>query len=280
MYTQASWPHGVLETATGHVALNTGVFAKDHGIISNSWPIGGQCKVDADVDDSPNAAVFSPDGVYNFGISPHRIMVDGVSDVLMLNTEPNSRNQMYAISLKSRAAVGCANKLGKAIWFDNKGGYLTSSKAYYDKLPKWLVEFNKKENIAAMKSVCWELCYPHNSCMYDFDFINNYEFSKQESSIIGKKFVIDHAKNNPYEMFERMPIANKYLLDAALACIDANLSYNRCDHMLLVVSLSSFDKIVHVVGTQAKETVDMIYHLDQQLNWFMHNVYKRHIQKT
>lgn len=279
VYTHAYWPHGVLETATGHVGLNTGTFAKDHGIISNSWPMGEKCKVDADVDESPDAAVFSPDGVYGYGISPKRIMVDGVSDVLMLNTEPKSRNQMYAISLKSRAAVGCANKLGKAIWFDSKSGYLTSSKAYFDKLPKWLVEFNKKENIAHMKSVCWDLCYPYNPCMYDYDFINNYEFSKQKSSIIGKKIMIDHTQDNPFDVFERIPLANKYLLDAALACIDANLSHNRCDRMLLVVSLSSFDKIVHIVGTQAKEAVDMLYHLDQQLNWFMRNVYKRHIRK-
>lgn len=45
--------------------------------------------------------------------------------------------------------------------------------------------------------------------------------------------------------------------------------------MLLVISLSQFDKIVHGVGTYAKETIDSIYHLDRQLNWFMHNVYKR-----
>lgn len=159
VYNNAYWPHGICETATGHTALNTGTFAKDHGVISNSWPMGN-CKVDVDFDQSPKAAVFSPDGFYDYGLSPHRIMTDGVSDVLMLNSEPNSRKQMYAISLKSRAAIGSANKLGKAIWFDEKGGQLTSSKAYYDKLPEWLVKFNEKENIANLKSVRWDLCTP------------------------------------------------------------------------------------------------------------------------
>jgi len=279
VYTHASWPHGILETATGHTALNTGTFAKDHGVISNSWPMGDRCKVDVDFDESPNAAVFSPDGLYDYGLSPHRIMTDGVSDVLMLNTEPHSRTQMYAISLKSRAAICSANKLGKAIWFDAKSGRLTSSKAYYDKLPDWLIKFNEKENIAGLKSVRWDLCYAHCPYMYDFDFVNNYEFSKQGSTIIGKDFVIDHSQKEPYEMFEKMPQSNKYLLDAALACIDANLSCGKCDRMLLVVSLSQFDKIVHVVGTQAKETYDSLLHLDLQLNWFMRNVYKRRVRK-
>ncbi len=275
VYTHAYWPHGICETATGHTALNTGMFAKDHGVISNSWPMDGQCKVDVDFDSSPNAAVFSPDGFYDFGLSPHRIMIDGVSDTLMLRSEPNSRNQMFAISLKSRAAICCANKLGKAIWFDEKAGRLTSSKAYYDKLPDWLVKFNEKENVAGLKSVRWDLCYPHCPEMYDFDFIDNYQFCKLGSTIIGKAIAIDHSQEFPYETFEKMPTSNKYLLDAGLACIDANLSCGCCDHMLLVISLSQFDKIVHSVGTNAKETIDSLYHIDRQLNWFMHNVYKR-----
>src|SRR5258708_31371875 len=34
-YTNAYHPHGMPATATGHTALSTGTFAKDHGIIAN-----------------------------------------------------------------------------------------------------------------------------------------------------------------------------------------------------------------------------------------------------
>src|SRR5271170_929098 len=36
-YTNAYVPHAIPATATGHTGLNTGTFAKDHGIIRNSW---------------------------------------------------------------------------------------------------------------------------------------------------------------------------------------------------------------------------------------------------
>ena len=37
VYSNAYMPHGIPTTATGHTGLNTGAFAKDHGIIGNAW---------------------------------------------------------------------------------------------------------------------------------------------------------------------------------------------------------------------------------------------------
>ena len=71
-------PHGLPTTAAGHTALNTGVYGKDHGIISNAWFDQLGNKIDASDDPSPDAAVISPTGFYDFGKSPRNIMTQGV----------------------------------------------------------------------------------------------------------------------------------------------------------------------------------------------------------
>ena len=37
VYQHANYPHAAPSTGPGHTALNTGCYAKDHGIISNNW---------------------------------------------------------------------------------------------------------------------------------------------------------------------------------------------------------------------------------------------------
>lgn len=36
-FTNAHHPHGMTATCTGHTALNTGTYGKDHGIVGNAW---------------------------------------------------------------------------------------------------------------------------------------------------------------------------------------------------------------------------------------------------
>jgi predicted AlkP superfamily pyrophosphatase or phosphodiesterase len=57
-YSHAYMPHALPATATGHAALNTGTFAKDHGIVANAWYDAQGNKIAADDDFSENAYVF------------------------------------------------------------------------------------------------------------------------------------------------------------------------------------------------------------------------------
>ena len=59
-YTNAYFPHAMPATATGHAALNTGTFAKDHGFIGNSWFDNEGNRIACDDDnDINNTPVFS-----------------------------------------------------------------------------------------------------------------------------------------------------------------------------------------------------------------------------
>lgn len=269
VYTNAFMPHGQPGTATGHAGLNTGTYAQDHGFVSNTWYENGT-KVACDDDGAEDARVLSIDGLYNYGKSPHRLMVDGISDQCVLQSQPNSEFNAYSISLKSRAGIATAGKLGKALWMDEMTGQFTSSKAYFDELPMWVKNFNKCHDINKLKSIEWRPMYPESPYAYQFFDLDNYKYTR-EQTMLNKSLPICDNDNpkNPYHYFERAPHANQYIFDCALACIKNHVSRKHRDRLLLWVCLGPLDKVGHQYGPQSMEAIDMIYHLDKQLKQFI-----------
>lgn len=270
-YKNAYYPHGIPSTAPGHTGLSTGVTPHYHGIIANSWCNPDGQKITADSDDSINAAVINPKGgYYDYAKGPCHIMVDSLSDQFALSSQPNTPRTALSLSMKSRSAICTANKKGKAIWFDIHTGCFTSSKAYYQELPEWLITFNKEKNLSELKQVTWDLVYPRKSCAYKFIDIDNYQYASKPS-IVGKTSIIDHTAHNPFSTYQRTPAANKLLFDLALHSIKTHLQKNN-EELLLWLCLSPLDMIGHEYGPQSREVIDMIYHLDVQVEEFMKSV--------
>ena len=278
VYQNAYFPHAMPATGTGHAALNTGCYAKDHGIISNKWFDDKGNLVYCDQDTPENAAVFSNDGnLLNTGRSAKNQVVQGVSDQIVLQSRPGLNNQVFSISFKSRSAIQTAGDAGKAIWFDSTAGYFTSSKAYFKKLPQWISDFNNKKKLNKPQKITWELLYPERSGAYATQNATNYQSGTKESWI-GKPISIPDStfnKKEPFEKFAFLPHANQTLFDLALSCIDNNLSPNKKEKMVLWISISATDKLGHRFGPDSKEMFDMIYHLDRQIKKFMGKVESR-----
>ncbi len=274
-YANAHVPLARPATATGHTGLNTGTYPKDHGIIDNFWfdrQTGTMVKSDDDT--ATNAAVFSPQGIYDYGKSAHYIMVDGLSDQFVLQSKPDEPHQAVSIALKSRSAIGAANKLGKAIWFDNKTGFFTSSKAYFDKLPDWLQTFNKEKKINQLSPLYWKPAYPLNSAAYNFNRISDYTYAGKSTSLIGYPIPIEKQKNDPYHLFLQTPQANQLVLDLAQKYIKMYMQQKPNNHLLLWVCLGSLDLLSHIYGPESLEVIDLLYHLDQQIKHFIDNIQK------
>jgi predicted AlkP superfamily pyrophosphatase or phosphodiesterase len=276
-YKNAYWPHALPSTSIGHTGLNTGAFATYHGIIGNSWRNEHLQKVASDDDLDQQAAVFSPEGFYTYGKSARNIMVDGVSEQLMLESCEGRPITVFAISYKSNAAIGNAGKLGKAIWFDTKAGCFTSSKAYFDQVPLWVKQFNKKHPFDTLAQQKWNLFYHQDSAAYPLAEAPQYQITE---STIGKK-VINFATNskNSSRAFIESPMANELLLDLAKEFLDNHLTRNKDSRIVLWVSLSPLDKLCHIFGPHSRETIDMIYHLDYQLKRFFSFV-RKHIAQS
>ncbi len=146
IYDSAYFPYARTSTGPGHATLNTGTLPKDHGIVANYWYDLTGKKIPCDYDTAENAAIISPKGFYKKSKSAQHAKVDGISDQLMLFSNNQKKNYALSLSLKSRAAIFTAGRLGKAIFFDSKAGQFTSTKAYFNELPEWVTEFNKKKN--------------------------------------------------------------------------------------------------------------------------------------
>jgi len=282
-YENAYHPHAMPATATGHAAFNTGAYAKDHGIIRNSWYDEDGNKVECNTDSAETAAVFAPTGFYPYGRSAEDIMVDGISDQYSLQTEPDHAKNVITLSLKDRAAICMAGRRGKAIWFDNQSGFFTSSKAFFTELPDWLKNFNTTKKINRLKSVTWKTVYPEHHAAYAFKNIANYKYTDRKT-LIGERIPIDtHYKNNahtytgknPYDPVAINPLGNQIVLDAAQACITHYVKKNNDDTLLLWISLSSLDYVGHRFGPYELEAIDMVYQLDHQIKKFMDWVTKK-----
>lgn len=276
VYTNAYHPHGYPATAAGHAGLNSGAYAKDHGFINNKWYTQEGKKIECDDDDDPATAVFSPDGVYDHGKSPQYLMTDGLSDRFVMQSKPDVQRNAVSISLKSRAAIATAGELGKAIWFDETTGNFTSSKAYFDTLPEWIHLFNQQSGIDKLEYVYWEKAYPMSKKAYNFYLTEAYQYTRLGQSLIGRKLPVGHVckeeKDNLYYYFEKTPYANQVLFDLAKNCIDTHVNRKNKDQLLLWLCLSPLDKLGHKYGPNSLECIDMIYHLDKQLQRFIRYV--------
>lgn len=288
-YTNAYHPHGTPTTATGHNAFNTGTLAYKHGIVLNGWGKSNGKNIRYDEDDRPGSLTFGSNGIQKYGNSAKNIMVKGFTDQFV---NKSKNNKSFSLSDKSRAAIGMSGKGGQPIWFDANSGIFTTSKAFFKQMPKWLLDFNKKNNVKKMiQGREWKLFYPKNSKYYKLEDINfhqntNNKYARYDESLIAnnaiytttrhinKKAKKSYKNDKGYDGFLKSPFANKVLLDLAQDCVENNLK--KKDNMLLWVSLSPLDKLGHVYGPQSIEVIDMIYHLDKQINDF-YNFLKRKV---
>ncbi len=269
-YTNAIHPHGATVTGVGHASLVTGTVPSVHGIVNNVWFTNNK-KIKCDAG-SANDTVFSPTGFYKKTKSAHYLMADTLADQLTLNT--SELYATYALSLKSRASVLMAGRLGKALWFDEKSGFFTSSKAYFTKLPDWVTNFNSTSKIDTLTEVDWHSLYPLTDLAYQPAGNNNYIYTKNRP-LFNTTVPIDHHEKKPFLLFEKTPAANKLLLDFAEQCIVEHFSQEKNKKLVLWLSLSSLDKVGHKYGPNSLEVIDMIYHMDQQLGEFFDHIGKQ-----
>lgn len=275
VYTNAHHPHALPATATGHTALATGAFAKDHGVVHNSWTKPDGTKIECDDDATGTALVFGKNGMRTVGKSSINCMTDTLSDQAIMQSHQENIRRVFALSGKSRAAIACAGKLGKALWFDTDTGIITSSKAYFEQMPLWVNNFNRRHKIDSLTKLTWKPFFKTDHAAYLYPQAENYTFAA-DHSIFNTTFDLNLQSKQPYEKFLYTPQSNSYLLELGKACIEHTCKRNNPkESLLLWISLSSLDKVGHLYGPDSRESLDTLYHLDAQIGQFMDWVNKR-----
>ena len=126
-------------TACGHSCVYTGTTPAFNGIVGNNFLLHG--KSITSVNDTTVAGVGTTTNVGQ--ASPRNLLVTTLGDELRLATQFKAR--VVGVALKDRAAILPAGHAPTgAYWYDSKvPGFITSD-YYMKQLPKWVEQFNKK----------------------------------------------------------------------------------------------------------------------------------------
>ncbi len=273
VYDNASWPSALAATGPDHTGLTTGALGAVHGIINNDWFDQYGKEIACDSDSAGQAAVFSANGLYDYGKSARNIMVDTVSDQAILASSINTPFEVISITLKSRSAIPMAGRLGKPFWFDKKAGRFTTSKAYFNEFPAWMNEYNK--SIASISNYRWTLFFEKKNRAYAVVNPATYSYARTESLLNKELELTTTSTKEFYTALIETPKGHEFVLDAARAALEHYWHQNAHATILLFVGLSAVDKMGHLFGPDSYEYNDSMYQLDQYLKTFMDWVEKK-----
>ena len=252
-------------TAVGHASVYTGTTGSGHGIVANDWYDKYMKKMIYCVDDF-NFKAIGTELPYEQK-SPVRLLATTVTDELRLAQNMNGKT--IAIGLKDRSAVlpGGHTSNG-SYWFVGKdeGKFITSG-FYMEELPKWVIDFNKKEFPRKYMKNDWETLYPIKSYKESIADDNPYEgvFVGEEKPVFPHELKKLSEKNGNFDLIKETPYGNSILKEFAIAAIEGEELGQRDYTDFLAISFSSPDYIGHRYGSDSKEIEDTYLRLDLEV---------------
>jgi hypothetical protein len=158
-------------TGPGHASIATGSTPSVNGIVGNDWFNRSEKR---EVYCTTDSRYYNLGGNAYYGNkSPKNMKVKSFADLIKTNNNNNSKT--ISISLKDRGAIFMGGpSADAAYWFYGYDkGEMISSSYYFDKLPNWVSDFNKKIKDEYLKD--WNLLLdPADYIGFESDN-NNYE---------------------------------------------------------------------------------------------------------
>jgi len=267
--TNAHYSHATTYTGPGHALILSGSYGHVNGIIGNRWFNPASSRVESMFFDA-NAQLFAWQAVpKDDDTSPRNFIGTNVSDQLLLSN--NFKSRAIGISLKDRAAIMLAGKLGKAYWFHEGVGGITSSTYYMTELPTWVKAFNNRKIPDSYFGKTWTKLLPESaySISHRDDFAHETDFKS-----LGKTFphMLTDKSGKPtadyYEGFTATPFANDYQLELARVALEQEQLGTDDYPDILGISITSTDIAGHAYGPDSQEVQDLIVRTDRQLAGF------------
>ena len=267
----AFYPYAGTETAPGHATLATGASPAVHGIATNTWFHNGKAQYVVDDASHPLLAPTASDPTAKLtrGSSPRMLLVPTLGDAVKADSAGKAK--VITLSHKDRAAVLTAGQSADlAVWYDVGLGRYTSSTAYVDILPDWLVEHGAMLPLAARTSAVWEpLTVPrgleHLVPVDDRTGESTRHFSRVFPHNLND--IDDDAKRK--SAYRLMPQGIDDLYTLALLAVDNEGLGADTITDLLVVSVSTTDLVGHTFGGGSLEQLDTLRRADISLRLFI-----------
>ena len=264
-FTDAYQAHGITETGPGHSVLLSGRYPSHTGIPENEWRDGETGHQVYCVED-PRAHVVGgdPDAP-----SMSQVWFRGTTLGDWLQRQlPGSR--AFGLSFKDRAAILMSGRHPSAVYWMNGPQGFTTSTAYANKLPDWLVAFDAKARQTwASGPIVWtEGAKPAFPSRGPETFTVGGETLRMglPRKILG---VGDALDGKFVDRLKASPYLDELTLQAAKALItNEKLGRGRSTD-LLALSLSATDYVAHFYGTFGPEMADHLARLDAALGQFL-----------
>jgi len=254
-------------TGPGHASIYTGTTPSNHGIVGNEWYNRASNNTINCVSDENSSTIGS--NSKEGKASPVNLKTYTITDQLKM-TYPNAK--VVSMSIKDRGAIIPGGHLSDgSYWFDYATGTFITSSFFKKELPKWVANFNSKNN-AQTYTKTWDLLLPKEKYQSVDDSPYEilvggkstptfpYEFQKMSGGILNTQY------------FTVSPFANTLLTDFALESIsNENLGLDKQTDMLCI-SYSTPDIAGHTFGPYSLEIEDMYVRLDRELERLLTNL--------
>ncbi len=267
-------------TAAGHASIYTGVTPSVHGVIENSWYERESRRMVSNVGDT-SVRIVGAAVEASYGYSPARLVTSTITD--QLRQESNSEAKVISVSLKDRGAILPGGRSANAAYWndwESSPGHFVSSSYYMEELPRWVVNFNKKERADKYLEKTWETLLPIEKYTASAPDDNPYE-----RTLRGKEtptFPYDlkamrelyNGEPSYYQVLWVTPFGNTLTREFAMQALKSeDLGADAVTDMLCV-SFSTPDVAGHTFGPQSVEVQDIYLRLDQEIEVMLNTLDK------
>ncbi|TNE52668.1 MAG: alkaline phosphatase family protein [Bacteroidetes bacterium] len=250
-------------TGPGHASIYTGTTPTNHGIIANDWYVPALGREMNCVEDSMVQSVGA-DSKYG-RYSPANLKAMTITDQLRLTYK---RSKVISVSIKNRSAILPGGHLSNgSYWYDYASGHFISSSFFMNKLPKWVKQFNTREQVPYYMEQSWKplLAKDQYDASDEDDRPYEHILKGKDKATFPYDFKELSKHNSPFELFTISPFANTYLTDFAIEAI-RNEELGADEHSdFLCISYSTPDIAGHSFGPYSKEMQDMYLRLDLEI---------------
>jgi predicted AlkP superfamily pyrophosphatase or phosphodiesterase len=260
--TEARCGHFPTLTSVGHAVLFTGARTAEHGIAANDWadPETGERVYSLE---DPGHAIVGRASRPHEGSSPRLLGSTTIGDELVLASAGRAR--VFAVSLKDRAAILGAGRMGKAFWFATDSGAFVTSTYYYASYPDWIAAWNGAHPADRLAGRSWELA--EDAGGYRRAVADDRPAEKGYKTL-GRTFPhpLPGAPGPAlYDLLTYTPFGDELTVDFVEALFDAERPGQGQGTDMLAVGLTSTDYIGHAFGPASLEYEDQVLRLDRLL---------------
>lgn len=254
----------VTETAVDHATLATGTYADVHGIVGNRFFAEG--KERQSVDDAACPVWNAPPP----GRSAALLRAPTIGDAYKLNT--NGEGRVVTVAVKDRSALFLAGASADlALWFETDTGEVASSTCYARSPPPWV----PVHAAAQFKDWIWRPAHPEalqrlSPQERQPGALPLYELLAQFPHPVGK----GKLDRRFFQAVRNSPASTTVALQAARAAVQGMALGQRGRADFLAVALSAVDGVGHQFGTLARERLDTVLRMHDELGAFLDELRK------